>query len=285
MLPLYKYAPLWGICSILLLVVLLTGPQMVSAQDLLLSKGTRSAGMGQCAVALTGFWNINDNQAGMADVKDFSAGINYEERFGMRELSTKSVALLYPVRWGVLGAGMDYFGYSLYHEMKFGLAFARSFGSRFRAGIKLDYFQTGFGDHYGKANNLTFEFGFQYDLSKNLTLGGFAFNPIPTPGTGAVYFKLPVVYQAGLSYRFSRSLLVTVESEKNARNPNFELRAGLEYSLKNKYFFRTGLGTGREFLSAGFGYRLKGFSLDMAAAAHQALGVSPQVSLIYTLGS
>lgn len=247
--------------------------------------GARCAGMGSCSVALTGFWNINSNLAGMALVKDFSAGINYNEKFGMNELSTKSIAVLFPAHWGALGVSMDYFGYSLYHEMKFGLAYARAIDTHFRVGLKLDYFQTAFGDHYGDANNLTLEFGFQYDVSKNLTLGGYVFNPVPKSNSSDVYFKLPFIYRFGLSFHFTKDLLVSVEAEKDSDLPFFQLRAGVEYAINNQFFFRTGLTTHQEIFTTGFGYRLKGLSFDIAAVVHEMLGISPQISLIYSFGS
>lgn len=255
------------------------------AQNLLLPEGARNAGMGQCSAALTGFWNINGNQAGMALVKKFSTGINYEERFGMSQLSTKTIALVFPSHLGVLGVGMDYFGYSLYHEMKFGLAYAKAITPHLRAGLKLDFFQTAFGDHYGSDNNVTFELGIQYDISKNLTLGGSVFNPIPKSGSSEIYFKLPMIYRIGAAYRFSKNLLVTAEVDKNSDLSFYEVRAGVEYAVKNRYFFRTGLGTRQEIFTTGFGYKLKGLSFDLAAIVHQALGISTQVSLIYSFGS
>lgn len=283
--PFFKKATPYGRHLLLVLTLVFTCNYSLFAQDLLLPVGARSAGIGSCSVALSGFWNVNSNLAGMALIKDFSAGINYEERFGMMQLSTKSIAVLYPARWGVLGVSMDYFGYSLYHEMKFGLAYARPIGTHLRAGLKLDYFQTAFGDHYGSGNNLTFEFGLQYDISQNLTIGGYVFNPIPKSNFLDVYFKLPFIYRFGLAYHFSKDLLVTVEAEKNSDLPYFQLRAGVEYIINNQFFFRTGLATHQEIFSTGFGYRLNRLSIDIAAVVHETLGISPQVSLIYFLGS
>lgn len=221
----------------------------------------------------------------MALVKKLSVGVNYEERFGMSPLSTKSIAVLYPSRLGVLGGGMDYFGYALYHEMKFGLAYARIITSHLRAGLKLDFFQTAFGDHYGSDNNVTFELGMQYDISRNFTWGAYIFNPIPKTRSSEIYFKLPLIYRFGISYRFSNNLLVTTELEKNSDLSFFQIRAGVEYMVQNRYFFRMGMGNRQEIFATGFGYKLNGFSLDLAAVVHETLGISPQVSMIYSFGS
>lgn len=282
--PFFKKKAL-GKYSLFVLLLLITSKFPLFGQDLLSVKGARYAGMGACSVALSGFWNINSNQAGMALVRKFSAGINYEERFGMSQLSTKSIALLYPARFGVVGASVDYFGYSLYHEIKFGLAYAKVITPHLRAGLKLDFFQTAFGDHYGGNNLLTFELGAQYDLSKDLTFGVDIFNPIPKSGSSEVYFKLPLIYRFGLAYRFSKNLLVTAEVDKNSGLLFYEVRAGVEYAVQNRYFFRVGLGSQQEIFTIGFGYKWKGLSFDLAAVVHQVLGISPQVSLIYPFGS
>jgi len=275
----------FGKYSLFVLLLLITSKCPLPGQDLLSVKGARYAGMGGCSVALSGFWNINSNQAGMARVRKFSAGINYEDRFGMSQLSTKSIAVLYPARFGVMGASLDYFGYSLYHETKFGLAYAKAITPHLRAGLKLDFFQTAFGDHYSGNNLLTFELGFQYDLSKNFAFGADIFNPIPKSGPSEVYFNLPLIYRFGLVYLFSKNLLVTAEVDKNSDLPFYEVRAGVEYAVRNRYFFRVGLGSQQEIFTTGFGYKWKRLSFDLAAVVHQALGISPQISLIYSFGS
>jgi hypothetical protein len=268
-----------------ILILLVTGNNSLFGQDILSVEGARNAGMGSCSVAVSGFWNINSNQAGMAQVQKFSAGINYEERFGMSQLSTKSIAVLYPAGFGVVGVSMDYFGYSLYHESKFGLAYAKNITPRLRGGLKLDFFQTAYGDNYGSDNLVTFEIGAQYDISNNLTFGADVFNPVPKSGASEIYFKLPFIYRVGLAYRFSKNLLVTAEVQKNSDLSFFEVRAGVEYAIQNRYFFRVGLGSRQEIFTTGFGYKWKRLSFDLAAVVHQTLGISPQVSLIYSFGS
>ena len=90
--------------------------------------GARAASMGNASVSSTDIWSIFNNPAGMAKQSVFSAGVNYENRYLMKELGLKSAALLVPSRFGVLGLSFNQFGYSLYNENKIGLAYARSFG-------------------------------------------------------------------------------------------------------------------------------------------------------------
>jgi len=246
------------------------------------SIGARQAGMNGASVAIHDFWNIQNNQAGMADIRTPSFGMAYESRFSINALSLRSLAFIMPVKWGVTGLSINYFGYSLYHEMKIGLAYARSFGPNFRFGLQLDYLQTAFGEGYGKFQNLTFEMGVQADLTPDLCVGAWVFNPLSVKLASYQTQHFPVVVRLGLAYSFSDDLLVTIESEKNTDFNALILRAGMEYVLKKRFFFRIGIGNQQEIFSMGFGIHWKHLQLDLAARMHASLGFSPQTSLVYT---
>jgi len=245
------------------------------------SAGARQAGMNGASVAIHDFWNIQNNQAGIAGFKTPTVGIAYENRFSVTALGLRSFAFIMPVKWGVTGISVNYFGYSLYHEMKIGLTYARSFGPHFRAGMQIDYLQTGLGEGYGHFHNLTFEVGVQADLTPNLCLGAWVFNPVSVKFASYQTEHLPVVFRLGLAYNFSKKLLVTVEAEKNTDVNAVLIRAGMEYLLKNRYAFRIGVGTQQEIFSMGFGLHWKHLQLDLAARMHASLGFSPQASLEY----
>ena len=253
----------------------------VAADGFWNSVGAREAGMNGASVALHDFWNAQNNQAGIADFKSLSVGIAYENRFSVNTMGLRSFAFILPVRWGVTGLSINYFGYSLYHEMKIGVTYARSFGPHFRAGVQFDYLQTGLGEGYGHFHNLTFEIGLQADLTPNLCIGAWVFNPVSMKFNSYQTEHIPVVYRLGLAYNFSKKLLVTVEAEKNTDVNTVLIRAGMEYVFKERYAFRIGLGTQQEIFSMGFGLYWKHLQLDLAARMHASLGFSPQVSLEY----
>ena len=244
--------------------------------------GARSAGMGRVSVAMTGFWGIQNNPAGIALTDKYSVGINYESRFALNELSTKSIAIIAPLNFGVLGLSFNHFGYSAYSEMKLGLVYSRSFSKYFRIGIQLDYLSTNIGDNYGKKNNVTFEIGIQSDITENITLGAYAFNPIMVKLADYNQEKLASVFRLGAAYKFDTRLIVSLEAEKSSNINPVLLRMGVEYNLKSKFFFRGGIASRYEIFTLGFGMRFKYFSLDLAATMHESLGFSPQSSIIFT---
>lgn len=244
--------------------------------------GARQAGLNHCSVALSDFWSIQNNQAGMALIKDLSAGVAYENRFLVPQMGTASLALVYPLKFGNMGISMSYFGYALYHEMKIGLAYARSFGPRLRAGVQLDYLQTGMGDVYGSISNVTFELGIQSDVNEHLTFGAYVYNPVRVKLSDYANEKIPAVFRFGVAYHFSGKLLTTAEVEKNTYYQPVILRGGIEYRYKKQFFFRVGFGTSHDIFSFGFGWHKKHMQFDIGTTMHQTLGFSPQTSLVFT---
>lgn len=243
--------------------------------------GARQAGMGRTSVAITDLWNIQNNQAGIALLDKISVGIYYESRFLVNELSMKSVAVAVPSKIGVLGLSFNHFGYSLYNDMKIGLAYARSFGQYFRIGIQLDYLQTTVGENYGTKSNITFELGIQSDVTESLTIGAYVYNPIQVKLADYNNEKIPAIFRLGVGWKISKNFFATIEAEKNTVINPIILRGGLEYSIKEKFFLRAGFSTMQEIFSMGFGINIKFLRFDISAVMHQSLGFSPQSSLIF----
>ena len=243
--------------------------------------GSRQAGMGRTSVALTGFWNIQNNQAGIALIDKFGVGIYYESQFSLNQLSTKSAAFLAPTKFGVIGLTFNYFGYSLYNDMKIGLVYARSFGQYLRVGLQLDYIQTTLGDGYGTQNNVTFEIGLQSDITEQLTLGAWVYNPIQVSIADYDDEKIPAIFRFGIAWTITKGFIATIEAEKNTNIQAVLIKGGLEYGIKEKFFFRGGFSTQEEIFSMGFGFRVKVVRFDISAIMHESLGFSPQASLIF----
>jgi len=263
------------------IIVIFLLPLALYAGGELFPLGARNAGMCRSSVALTGFWNILNNQAGLATLENPTAGISYESKFYMKQLSNKTAAFAYPTNAGVLGVDFNYFGYNQYNEMKVGLVYARAFGSYIRLGLQLDYLQTTLGDGYGSKKNVTFELGIQSDITKEITLGVYIYNPIRVKLSDYADERIPALFRFGLTWHFSKSFLATAEVEKSSFYPKVIIRGGLEYSLKKKFYMRTGVSSGEEVFAFGFGIHLKGLYFDIAAIMHQTLGFSPQASISY----
>lgn len=261
------------------LINLLTTPLIAGGE--IYTVGSRQAAMGGTSVSITDFWSIQNNQAGISLIDKIGAGIFYESQFTIKQMSSKSAAILVPSKIGVLGLTFNHFGYELYSDMKIGLVYARSFGQYFRVGVQLDYISTTLGEDYGSTNNVTFELGIQSAVSQTLTIGAWVFNPIQVNLSEYENESIPAIFKLGLTWEITEGFLASVEAEKNTNLSPVFLRAGLEYALKEKFFFRGGFSTSEEIFSMGFGFKIKMFRFDISAVMHNTLGFSPQGSLIF----
>ncbi len=243
--------------------------------------GGRAAGMGKASVALSDFWAIQNNPAGIALEKGLSFGIAYQNRFMMNELSLKSAAASYSLNFGVLGISVNQFGYSQYNENKIGITYARAFGEKYRLGLQLDYLTNHYADAYESFHNVTFEIGAQADITEQLTAAAYIFNPPRITRSDFTNERIPIIMRFGLAYAFTPELLTAVEFSKGLDfEPDF--RAGLEYILNDYFVVRSGIGVNPGVFTFGAGYHSSGFQFDLAGELHPVLGASLQAGLVYS---
>ena len=244
--------------------------------------GARSNATGYCSVSLNDFWSIQNNPAGMANYRFFGVGISYENRFFMKELSLYNAALVMPMKIGIFGLSFNRFGFESFNENKLGLAYARSFGPYLKMGLKLDYLWFKFSDEYAKRRTATFEFGIQSDVTQDLCVGVYIFNPINVKLKTIHNERVPIVFRFGLSYKITKDFLATSEVEYNSDN-SLDYRFGLEYNTLKEFYIRVGVHTNPATACFGIGYSLNRVVIDVSATMNQYTGVSFQSSLIFKI--
>ncbi|MBA3899319.1 MAG: hypothetical protein H0X62_03770 [Bacteroidetes bacterium] len=243
--------------------------------------GARAAGMGNASVAISDIWSLYHNQAGLARLKNVEAGIYYENRFLVPELSVKGLAFAIPVKGGVIGATVTHYGFSLYSETKAGLAYAMTFSEKISAGVQLNYLNTFIGDGYGSRNMISAEAGVMAELADGLTLGAHIYNPTRARISHYDNERVPTIMRLGLNYKLSEKVLLCVETLKDTEHkPMFKV--GMEYQVVENVFIRAGVSSNPALSTFGFGFNLKQFKLDFASSVHSVLGYSPQIGLNYT---
>lgn len=245
------------------------------------SQGGRSAGMGLSSAAVSDFWSVNNNQAGMAFYDKTSAGIYFENRFQVKEFGEQAGAFTLKTKYGMFGATIGYSGNSNLNQTKAGIAYARKFGNRFAAGIQLDYIGTALGEDYGKRSSITFDAGLMVKISEQLSFGAHTFNPMHVKLSEYADERIPATVNAGFGFTFSDKLLLTAEACKNSEFP-LEFRSGIEYKFSRVAFARIGLSTNPARYTFGFGLEMKKLTFDLSSSVHPQLGYSPQVSMQYS---
>jgi len=243
-------------------------------------QGGRSAAMANASVALSDFWSLQNNQAGLAYYNHLAAGFYYENRYLTQELSLKSGGFVIPTNSGNFGLNLTYFGYSKYNESKVGISFARSFGKVLAIGLQLDYLYTSIADGYGNKGLVTFELGLLSKINDHLTLGAHIYNPTNAKLAEYDDERIPAILKVGAAYSFDNNILISVEAEKDTEHDPI-LKFGLEYQIIEKIFVRGGVSSNPGLYSFGFGLNLDKLKIDFSSTIHQTLGYSPQISLYY----
>ena len=243
--------------------------------------GGRSTSMAGAFVALNDGWSVFHNQAGLASVQTFDAGVYYENRFGLSALSDKGLFVAARLGRGVFAGSYHSFGYSEFASSKGGLAYAMGLGEKLDVGIQLNYYAVRLGENYGRAVAVSAEGGFLYRLNARLSLAGHISNPNRAKLSDYLDERIPAVFRMGATYRFSKQVLLTGEVYKDTQfDP--AVRTGLEYRLSESIAVRGGFASAPRQFTFGFGWKLNQWMFDMAAAYHPVLGFNPHVSFTYS---
>ncbi len=241
--------------------------------------GPKITALGTAGVALQDVWSAKKNQAGIALLKNPSISAGYENKFGLKELSTKSAVFALPLKNINIGAAFQSYGVDSYNEVKTGLSLAKSFGPKLLIGVGLNYHQLSI-TNYGDANSLSIEVGLQYNVLPNLWLASHIANPNQSKYGDNTDQVIPAHIQFGGTYIFSDQLLITSEFEK-VLDSQADFKTGIEYKVVKFVALRGGISVNPFKQYAGFGVNYQKVNIDFAVASHPILGYSPQISLGY----
>lgn len=241
--------------------------------------GAPEAGMSYSCVSKQGFWSSFSNQASLVYEKSLSAGINYENRFGITELSTRTAAVIIPSGRATLGALYSNFGYREFTRHTAGIACGMTLSGKMSAGVQIDCFIEKTPGDYRERRALTFEAGILIIASEKTRIGIQIFNPVP----GSIRKTyLPSAIRAGAGINLSKSFFASAELQMcTGRDP--ELRTGFEYSVREKFRVRGGFCSNNASFSFGTGYIMRTVAIDLGMATHERLGITSSVSLIFKI--
>ena len=242
--------------------------------------GARIAALGGYSVTLFDVWSTHNNQAGLGFLEDVAVGINYENRFLLKETSYKAGAFVFPMKTSALGINIVSFGYSAYSETKAGLSYGKRFGKKLSVGVQLNYLHTSFNQEYGSKTTFTGAVGLIIKLSKELTLGVHIYNPSRTKLITYGNQRVPTIMKLGLDYRFSEKVMLAASTEKDM-DVEAIVNVGVEYHIAELLYLRTGISTNPNQYAFGIGMQFKDVKVDMSSSFHQTLGATPSISIIY----
>jgi hypothetical protein len=241
--------------------------------------GAGEAGMGYACVIKEGFWSSFQNQALLAFNNSFDFGINYENRFGIKELGTRTAGFRIPAGKASVGAVYSHFGYTDFKRDIAGLACGLRLSEKIAAGVQIDYFSERTFGEYNNYQCITFETGLIVSPSDNIKIGMQLFNPVPN---SLRKNNQPVSISVGAGIDLSKILFAGVETEMSSGS-NLTLRTGFEYEAVKNLWLRAGFSTKNNSFSFGTGYQIGIVKIDLGFATHEILGVTSSVSLIFKI--
>lgn len=248
------------------------------SQDYHLTGG--NAAMGHSSMSQPNAWSVFYNPGAMGEVDALTAGIFYDNRFALADLGIGGFGFTTPVKDARVGLAYMRFGNALFNEQMVGLAYGRKLGEKFSGGVKLNFHSLQIANGYGNQLAVSGDVGFLFHVTEALGIGASVHNPTRSSFVDIGDERIPVLVKGGVQYVFSESVFLTAEVWKEL-NEDPQLRAGLSYRLLDQVFLQAGVGSNPSLTSFGVGYRTGAFRLDIAAAYHNTLGFSPQISVIY----
>ena len=243
------------------------------------SAGAGEAGTGYVCIMKNGFWSSFHNQASLAYNNSFSLGFNYENRFNIKELGTRTAGITIPVGKASIAALYSDFGYSDFKRDMTGLACGMKLSKKISAGLQVDYFSEKTSGEYDNIQFVTCEAGLLVTPSENLRIGLHIFNPIPNT-IRKTY--LPTSLRIGTGTNLNKLLFAGIEAEMSSGS-KLIIRTGFEYEAAKKLWLRGGFSTDNNSFSFGLGYFVKIAQIDLGFVTHEKLGVTSSVSLIFKI--
>jgi len=237
------------------------------------------------SVADSHSWTAFNNPAMLGYINTSELALQYENRYLLSELSTKSVHFALP--WDKVNTGISfsYFGYSMYHEMLTGINFARNFSDKFAMGVQFNYYTAYFSASNSYRSALFPQIGLSIRFSPVFNIGFHTFNPFQTNIiTEYVIKRLPSVFSLGTEYFFSREFVWRTQVDKEVSS-NYRVAMGFEYQMVQNINLKLGA-YGSEYLvpCLGIGFKTGAFLFDLNCEMHPLLGVCPFAEIKYRFG-
>ncbi len=231
----------------------------------------RHAGLsGSYIAATTGRDGFMINPALSVYAERWYAGLSYAQLYNLAELRYGNGAMAFPYgAWG-LGVGLDYFGGSLYSEMRATVNGARKFlDGHFAIGFSLHAYQIS-ASHYESRSAWGISLGVQYQPMPNVYIAG-AIENVNRPSLGGAGEEVPQTVRLGLQYQPAPALAAFVAVQKDSWFPA-ELAVGIEYHLSELLSFQSGYSTRADMPSGGLQLAVGRVEIGYALQYHFDLG-------------
>ena len=243
-----------------------------------------SISIANTSVANTENWSAFTNPANIGYVDEISFGFQYENRFLLSELSTKSLQFAIPTSLINTALSASYFGFSQYNEILLGIGFSRNFSDKFSLGLQFNYINAYFKTPNRYYGSFFPQFGLNYSLSSKFNLGFSVYNPFQSVIKSPFSTKqLPSIFSLGGAYKISPEFVFLFQADKEVSS-DYRFALGAEYNMLQFLTVKGGI-YHNGYLVPCFGFKtdLGTLSLDLNAELHPLLGLVSLASVRYSL--
>lgn len=241
----------------------------------------RNTGMGSITTTSCDVWSVNNNQASLAYLQNIAIGLNYNNHFLLKELSTKNLSMVAPFAFASLGFTVSNFGYSGFSLTQTSMACGKKIYKNLAAGVRIGLVNVSQGKEYGSVNMLLFSTGILYKINNRTELGIIMNNPFYKTSAEKIFDNYQVSYKLGIKQHLSDKVCLLFQSDKYNSGP-VKLKIGAEFN-NNKFIFNCGISTSPYEYSFGIGLFYRNLLLFLANEYNQYLGFSPAASIQCTL--
>jgi hypothetical protein len=263
------------------LILLLLISYSCFSQNYTYFAGSRSSSLAHSSVSLVDIWSSFHNQASLAFIEADQIGISYQNRFGLKDLSTASLAYLKSYPFGNLGINISAFGFEQFNQSKMALNFSRKFGESLSMGAQANI-ENQFIEEKGNQSIFTWEFGILSKPIKKVQVGIHVYNPMNSNWESEIDINTNLGLRFGANYSLNPETLICAEIQKWADWPE-TYSLGFEYSFFQYLLLRCGFAFPDNSQHFGLGLKLKKLQIDQALEYSSFLGSSLSLSLNYEI--
>jgi len=264
----------FALTTALFLVVLLS-----KAQDF--SKNAYGEGLSDAMSCQTGVYAIGYNPAGCENEK-FAAIVSYFDRYQVKEISQKSMGVVFPALNGCFSADFNYHGFKLFNRILTGLGYQMKLSEKIKAGIKLNYHGLNLGNSEEKYHAVSGEIGFILSPINRLELATYIKNP-----TNSQFSDLDTIiaveFLTGIRYTFCEKNFAALDIEKSSLYDKISVKCAVSGSLNKKFDVQGGFSTFPFTVSVGAGLTFERLKIKTAVRRNECLGYMPSVSLVFEM--
>ncbi len=221
----------------------------------------------------------------LGNLQQTELGIQLDNRYLLKELSTKSLQFAYASNLINAGLSFSYFGYSLYHEMIAGLSLARNFSDKFSMGVQFNYYTSYFVASNTYKATLLPQVGLSVQLSPVFNIGFQTFNPFQSNIQAEYVLKrIPSIFSLGTAYYFSPEFVWRTQIDKEISS-NYRFATGFDYQMLDSIKIKLGA-YGSDYLvpCLGLGFNSGQMFVDLNCELHPLLGLNTMASMKYKFG-